>query len=251
MESVMKNRGEKLISKSGVCAWSRRDVLSRGAGVLGVLALPELLINRALSQSTVTFDFYISATGSDANPGTQASPWAITSLRDTSPNNSKMAGKKVGLLPGTYVVASLTSGSDSGDYQRPVLHIPAGTAGTPTVVQSVQPRLAIISFANSSNTNSCIGQNEGGAGHWTLDGVVLNAAGFNGSPISYFPGGSNSGATIQNCEIYGVAAITVGNNYAGIFQQGAQGSLIQNNYFHDIHKPSQPDHCHAFEEYSC
>jgi hypothetical protein len=248
----MKNRGEKkMISKSGAYFWSRRDVLSRGAGVLCALALPELLIQRALSQSTATFDFYISTTGSDSNAGTQSSPWAITSLRDSSPNNSKLAGKKVGLLPGTYIIASLTSGSDPTDYQRPVLHIPAGTAGTPTVVQSVQPRTAILSFANSTNTNTCIGQNPGGAGHWTLDGIVLNATGFNGSPIAYFPGGSNGGATIQNCEIYGVAAVTVGNNYAGIFQQGAQGSLFQNNYFHDIHKPSQPDHCHAFEEYSC
>jgi hypothetical protein len=251
MEFVMKNRGERLISKLGVHSWSRRDVLSRGAAALCVLALPEFLVQKAFSQSATTFDFYISSTGSDSNPGTQSSPWAITSLRDSSPNNAKIAGKKVGLLPGTYAVGSLTSGSDASDYQRPVLHIPAGTAGTPTVVQSVQPRLAIINFANSSNTNSCIGQNTGGTGHWTLDGIVINATGFNGSVISYFPGGSNSGATIQNCEIYGLAAITVGNNYAGLFQQNAQGSLIQNNYFHDIHKPSQPDHCHAFEEYGC
>jgi Right handed beta helix region len=219
--------------------------------VLCVLALPELVINRALSQSTATFNFYISATGSDTNPGTQASPWAITSLRDTSPNNSKMAGKKVGLLPGTYAVASLTSGSDPVDYQHPVLHIPAGAAGNPTVVQSVTPRAAILNYSSSLNVNSCIGQDPGGSGHWTLDGVVINATGYNGSPVSYFPGGGNSGATIQNCEIYGVAGTIFGDNYAGIFQQAANGSLIQNNYFHDIHKPSQPDHCHAFEEYGC
>jgi len=162
-----------------------------------------------------------------------------------------MAGKKIGLLPGTYAVASLASGSDSGDYQRPVLHIPAGSAGSPTVVQSVTARAAIVNYSNSSNVNSCIGQNTGGAGLWTLDGIVINATGYNGSAISYFPGGTNSGATIQNCEIYGIAATTVGNNYAGIFQQGANGTLIQNNYFHDIHKPSQPDHCHAIEEYGC
>jgi hypothetical protein len=239
------------MSKSGAYSWSRRDVLARSAGALCVLALPEFLVQKAFSQAATTFDFYISSTGSDSNAGTQSSPWAITSLRDSSPNNSKMAGKKIGLLGGTYAIASLTSGSDSGDYQRPVFHIPAGSAGAPTVVQSVQPREAILNFANSTSTNSCIGQNPGGPGHWTLDGIVLNATGFNGSPISYFPGGGNSGATIQNCEIYGVAAITVGNNYAGIFQQDAQGTLIQNNYFHDIHKPSQPDHCHAFEEYGC
>jgi hypothetical protein len=251
LEAVLKDRDQKLIFEKGDSSWSRRDLLSRGAGVLCALALPQFAFRNALAQTAGTFDFYISPSGSDSNPGTQSSPWAITSLRDSSGNNAKMAGKKVGLLPGTYNAASLTSGSDSGDYQRPVLHIPAGTSASPTVVQSVTPRAAIINFSNSSSVNSCIGQNTGGAGRWTLDGVVINATGFNGSPISYFPGGGNSGATVQNCEIYGVAATTVGNNYAGIFQQDANGSLIQNNYFHDIHKPSQPDHCHAFEEYSC
>ena len=163
----MKDRDQKLIFEKGDSSWSRRDLLSRTAGVLCALALPQFVFRSALAQAAGSFDFYISPSGSDSNPGTQSSPWAITSLRDSSGNNSKIAGKRVGLLPGTYNVASLASGSDSGDYQRPVLHIPAGASGSPTVVQSVTPRAAIINFSHSSNINSCIGQNTGGAGRWT------------------------------------------------------------------------------------
>ena len=231
---------------------SRRDVLSKGAQVLSVLALPNLLVSEARAQTvTATFDYYISPTGSDSNAGTQSSPWAITSLHDTNPNNEKIAGKRVGLLAGTYNVAGMTSASSPQDYQHPVLNIPAGSGGAPTVVQSVTARGAVFTFAGNVGVNSVIGQAPGGSGNFTLDGIVINGGGFNGSLISYFPGSNATGITIQNCEIYGVAATIVGNNYAGIFLQGAQNAIIRNNYLHDIHKPSQPDHCHGYEEYSC
>ena len=59
----------------------------------------------ANAQTATTFDFYISTNGDDGNPGTVSSPWAITSLISNSPNNSKIAGKRVGLIAGTYNVA--------------------------------------------------------------------------------------------------------------------------------------------------
>src|ERR1700721_4657316 len=127
----MKNR-----SKTGANSWSRRDVLSRGAGALCALALPEFVIQKAFGQSTTTFDYYISPTGSDSNPGTQASPWAITSLQDTNSNNARMAGKKVGMIAGTYACSGMQSGSTPNDYHPPVLILPKGTAGPPPPLNS-------------------------------------------------------------------------------------------------------------------
>ncbi len=241
----------RAIDPSAVTTVSRRQALLSGAGVASLALLPAIITRTAVAATTSAFDFYISPSGSDSNPGTQGSPWAITSLKDTSPNNKLMAGKQIGLMSGTYDLGSMSSGSQPGDYQHPVLNIPAGSPGNPTVVQSVSARGAIFTFGGNGGVNSVIGQNPGGNGYFTLDGIVINGGGFNGSLISYFPGSNNAGITVQNCEIYGVAALTVGNNYAGMFLQGANGAVIQNNYFHDIHKPSQPDHCHGYEEYSC
>ena len=104
---------------------SRRDVLSRGAQALSVLALPNLVIRKAWGATSAGFDFYISPTGSDSHAGTLSSPWAITSLQDTNPNNAKMAGKRIGLMAGTYNCAGMRSGSSPGDYTFCVLATPS------------------------------------------------------------------------------------------------------------------------------
>ena len=100
--------------------------------------------------SGAPFDFYISPTGSDSNLGTLASPWAITSLVRNAVNSynvanrAALAGKRVGLLPGTYAVYNLwitgvtnlsgnlatASSSSYGTYSytNPVLALPDGTS---------------------------------------------------------------------------------------------------------------------------
>jgi hypothetical protein len=245
-----KPRIARSLDKKAKSSVSRRDVLVASARALAVIALPELLVRQAWGQTTTSFDYYISPTGSDSNPGTQSSPWAITSLQDTNSNNAKIAGKRVGLLSGTYQVAHMTSGSAATDYQRPVLHMPAGTAGNPTIVQSVTRGGAIFTFGGSTGVNAVFGQNPGGNGYCTLDGVVINGGGYNGSLVLFY-GTSIPGVTVQNCEIYGITGTIFGDNYAGVFTQGTVGAVIQNNYFHDIQKPNQPDHAHAYEEYYC
>jgi hypothetical protein len=259
LEDDMKNR-----SKTSANSWSRRDVLSRGAGALCVLALPEFVIRKAFGQSTTTFDYYISPTGSDSNPGTQASPWAITSLQDTNSNNSKMAGKKVGMLAGTYATSSLQSGSAPNDYQHPALNLPQGTSGSPTVLQSVfGPGTVILDNSTSSTQNPLVGQNPNLAGYWTLDGLTIK--GNNATAQAFLVSGrynaysdTNSsaaaafGITVQNCEIYNMNITgPVGSNYGGMIMQGVQGAIINNNYIHNITKPSDQPHCHCYEEYGC
>jgi Right handed beta helix region len=264
VETIMKNRGQNVTSKSGTNSWSRRDVLSRGAGVLCVLALPEFVSRKALGQSTATFDFYISPTGSDSNPGTQASPWAITSLRDTNANNARMAGKKIGMIAGTYACSGLQSGSSPGDYSSPVLNLPQGTSGSPTVLQSVSgPGTVILDNSSSTTQNPLIGQNPNLKGYWTIDGLTMK--GNNSAAQAFLVAGrygqfsyTNSsaaaafGITVQNCEIYNLYVTgAVGSNYGGMMMQGVQGAIIQNNYIHDITKPSDQAHCHCYEEYGC
>ena len=259
----MKNLGQKLKSKD-TYSWSRRDVLSRGVRMMCVLALPDFVIQKAYSQSATTFDFYISSTGSDSNPGTQASPWAITSLRDTNSNNSKMAGKKIGMLSGTYNTSGMQSGSQANDYQHPVLNLPQGTSGSPTVLQSVSGAGSVILDNSTSSTqNPLIGQNPNLAGYWTIDGLTIKG---NGSTAQAFlvAGRYNAysdtsasaaaafGVTVRNCEIYNLNITGPGgSNYGGMIMQGVNGAMIQNNYIHDIQKPADPDHCHGYEEYGC
>jgi hypothetical protein len=252
LEADLKDRDQKL-KFTGANSWSRRDVLSRGAGVLCALALPEFIIQRAFSQSA-TYDFYISPSGSDSNPGTQSSPWAITSLVDSSPNNSKIAGKRVGLLPGTYALGSMQSGSSPNDYQHPILHLPAGTSSNPTTVASVTPRAAILDWTGNNSANSVIGQNQSQQGNWVIDGLTIKGQTSAGSckMVGYYPAGGAGPVTIQNCDMgsQSVGPAASGSNDGAIFCQGHVNLTISNNYFHDIHKPAQIDHVHAFIEYS-
>jgi hypothetical protein len=255
----MKNR-----SKTVAHSWSRRDVLSKGAGALCVLALPQLVIQKAFGQATTTFDYYISPTGSDSNPGTQASPWAITSLQDTNPNNSKIASKKVGLLAGTYPTSGLQSGSSPGDYQHPVFNLPQGTGGSPTVLQSVSgPGTVTLDNSSSTTSNPLIGQNPNLAGYWTIDGITIKgnnstaqaflvAGRYNAFSYTNSSAGAAFGITVQNCEIYNLNITGPnGSNYGAMIMQGTNGAIIVNNYIHDVYKPADPTHCHCYEEYGC
>lgn len=210
-----------------------------------------------------TFDYYISPTGSDANAGTLASPWAITSLQDTNSHNSTMAGKRIGLLPGTYDIHTLASGSHPADYTYPVLDIPSGSAGTPTYVGSsdasgyYSPRTATIYNVGGQTTNASLGQNTTRTGNFTLDGIVLNVTGLNCSGIAANYGGSVTngpgtvaGITIKNCEVYGLNGTTSGNNYACITLQNADAPLITGNKLHDM-TGWDPVHIHGYLEFAC
>src|SRR6185312_12245898 len=90
---------------------SRRDFIKQSALLVGVSAMPlgilSLLSRPAHAQTPTTFDYYLSPAGNDSNPGTLTSPWAITSLQTSSANWSKLAGKRIGLLPGTYNVGPM------------------------------------------------------------------------------------------------------------------------------------------------
>ncbi len=247
---------------------SRRDFIKQSALLVGVSAMPlgilSLPSRRAHAQTLTTFDYYISPTGTDSNPGTLASPWAITSLQVSNTNWSKLAGKRIGLLPGTYNVGSMME----NDASTGALQIPGGSSSSWTYLASADasgnysPRTATLNaFANglyggfhSTGPGVYDGPILSHVGRWpkpyplgylTLDGIVFTGFSYKGIRI----GGASSGdgpvitgpVTVQNCEFTGQGFNTGdgqdnGNSiWVDPFQPpiGQQGCLVTNCWFHD------------------
>src|SRR5579862_9370530 len=118
----MHRKKSRTIALGSAAPTSRRTFLRYGGVVIGTSIVASSWPRWAAAQSA-SFDYYISPSGSDSNPGTQSQPWAITSLRSGSPNRSKMAGHRVGVLPGTYNVIAAVGGSTSNDFSSPVLDV--------------------------------------------------------------------------------------------------------------------------------
>jgi len=250
---------------------SRRDFLRYGGLTVGAAIVAPSWPRLAAAQSTTTtFDYYISTTGSDGNPGTLAEPWALTSMVPGNANQSKMAGKRVGLLPGTYDISNTSlfpAPSPSGSYTESVLEPPAGTAASPTYIGSsdssgnYSARTATITYGTAgAQVAGFMGPTYNSGGYVTIDGLVFNANGLINNHVvqAYFPpegytsqAGNGPGIVIQNCEIYGVAANVGGQNQALIFLEGANGAIVQNNYLHDVSQPDNDDHVYAIVQYSC
>lgn len=191
-------------------------------------------------QPSATADFYISPSGSDSNPGTLGSPWAITAI------NTKQAtyrGKTVGLLDGTYNVYSLIQ-AGSNDGFVPALQIDGGTVGSPTVIKSINPRQAILECRSGGVTyptvnTPVIGQNTAPhMGYVTIDGILTQGFGSKGIYLGAYLGNTTSpyaGYTIQNCEFtaQNCAGFASGNNFSCVEVASANSLQILNNYFHN------------------
>jgi hypothetical protein len=253
--------------------WSRREVLARGAGAASVLALPQLFIPNAWGQTT-TFDYYISTTGNDSNPGTLSAPWALTSFIYNSANYNKMAGKRIGLIAGNYQITSAfpeQGGASAYGWSR--LTVPNGTSANPTYVASsgtngnYSARAAVITFTDTTYTNQghpatdnvLIGGNpNGGNANIVIDGITLNGNGlaihtaagagrlinFVGASATNTASSSGSsgytGIVVENCEIYNMnpwptgAGGWPGGNYALVSFESLQNAVVKNNYIHSI-----------------
>ncbi len=245
---------------------TRRDLLK-----IGGIAIPAAMVlapwlSATAQTAAASFDFYISPTGSDSNPGTLAQPWAITSLKTTSANFSKFdgAGKRIGLMPGTYDVSGLMF----NDAVTGALQMPGGTSGTPNYLGSsdangfYSPRTATLDAKGSTGLygghhSTAVGQWAGPiishvgrypatytVGNLVIDGLVFTGFSYKCVRI----GGASSGdgpvitapVTIQNCEFYGGGFNTgdFGDNTVALWIDPFQptsgpGCLVTNNWFHD------------------
>jgi hypothetical protein len=250
---------------AGNRAVSRREILRIGGIFIpAAILLPKWMTANAQTTST-TFDFYVSPTGSDSNPGTVAAPWAITSLmnRSINANNqanfNKTSGKRIGFLPGTYNVSTQMQGdSFTGAFQ-----IDGGTSGSPTYYGSCNSS-GQYSLGTATITALTSGGLPGGGlsypangpilggltntprtgGYVTIDGLRFTAFTYKAirlGGVSSSDGPAITGDVhIQNCEFFGQfqqsGATT--DNFACIWLDGtATGGtgnyIITNNYFHN------------------
>lgn len=223
---------------------SRRSVIKHGGMALGAMVLPWWKVRRAQAQSATTFDFYISPTGSDSNPGTLSQPWALTAINT---HQADYAGKSVGLLDGTYNVYSLVNG---GSYLNVGLLVNGGTASSPTVIAAVDQQKAILDAHNPtdgsypSGTAGIIGVGQGDSppslGNFIIDGLLLTGSNTFGITIhGQGPGtvnnqGGATGIVVRNCEIYDITSSSFGNNPAAVNPSYVTGFLLQNCRIHPM-----------------
>ncbi|HUJ52608.1 MAG TPA: right-handed parallel beta-helix repeat-containing protein [Steroidobacteraceae bacterium] len=238
-------------------AASRRDFLRYGGGVAGASLLGAYWPRSAQAQSATTYDYYISTTGSDSNAGTLAAPWAITSLLAGNANQAKMAGKRVGVIAGTYEVMTLTGiSSYPGSYSQAYLLVRGGSSAAPTVLASCNASgtyapvgnssgaWAVLDGQGTSSNNSqgqpLIGGIGSGYAYLTIDGFEIINAYYHPIAVGYETGGystistRNAGISIQNNYIHTFTNSLGGANATGITLYATTGAVIQNNYITGI-----------------
>jgi hypothetical protein len=248
----MKSSRPRTVALDTKAATSRREFLRYGGAAVGASIFASSWPRFARAQ-TYTFNYFISPTGSDSNSGTShSSPWALTSCLPSSPNNKKMAGQRVGFMPGTYSVMTLTGISQyPSDYSNPYLSPPGGSAGSSTVWASCDsngnysPRTAVLdgqgTASNNPNSQPLLGSINGNASSYiTIDGFEIINGYYHPIAMGYTTGGywtittRCSGIVIQNCYIHQFTNVPSGQNPTGITLYATSGAVIQNNYITDI-----------------
>jgi hypothetical protein len=224
---------------------TRRTLLKQGAfTTLSIAALRRWA--QAQDGSPGSFDFYISPTGSDSNPGSYESPWAITAINT---HRDVYAGKRVGLLDGTYNVHALCQSATGGSYAA--LGVNGGSsAAAPTVIAAVNPRQAKLTAADPVTGAyptvqiAIIGQSYlqvPNKGNVVLDGLYVTRS--FGAGIMFFPllgpkpEGGATGIVIRNCEVFDIGGI-VQNNVGGIKLRCCTGAVVSNNKVHSVQQPN-------------
>jgi hypothetical protein len=247
------NRTNKSKLKDGQPqAFSRRDMLLFGGALAVGANLPLGGLVRSAQAQAAGFDFYIGPNGNDSNPGTQASPW---SLRALSSKSSQYAGKRVGLLDGTYSLLTILGVPASGGFSGNRINVAGGSASSPTVLASVNPLGAIISgdrdaiyAGNKVNWESAlIGP---GGNYVTFDGIRFQQANYR--TINNYGGGDYF--TIQNCyftDQYYITGNNGGANSSQIFMEGQKFCKISNCYFDQAGSPSDLNRHAMIQTYAC
>lgn len=192
---------------------------------------------QATTQAATTgFDYYISTTGSDSNPGTLASPWAITALNDAA-KRALYAGKRVGLLNGTYALADRP-----GVWRQvPCIEVAAGTAGSPTIIEAASARAATLDLGTATRLDRpAIGQESsslGAGGYVHIRNITVVGGSYCGVAFNSSTAHSIAGVVIEGCHIHGInraATATPSDNCPPVWLQGATGAIVRNCYLHDV-----------------
>ena len=240
---------------------TRRKVLEGGVLATVAAALPFGRVRRVYAATSSTFDYYISPTGDDNNPGTLGSPWSITALNS---KKTVYGGKRIGLLPGTYQYGTVGGVKTTlySMYQAlpqtpnnmaPMLAAQGGSSSAPTYIASsdasgnYSPRTAIIDCSDPSAgslptaSGSVLGQsvymesNVSAWGNVTIDGLVIRN--FTFAAIIFYGNATYAlmqGLNIENCELYNGQNVVSNNNPGAIWIDFGQGVNVQNCLIHDV-----------------
>lgn len=195
---------------------------------------------------------FISATGSDSNPGTFAQPWAITSLQQSNANNAKMASKVVAIIgnsaasPTTYDISTFPKNGPTACKVSP----PAGTASASTTVIAVNAtgvytplcvRLLADPAASGYVIADCFGHSSDGSApngrYISVKGIWVdgngNSTGTSGISGFNFCGpsgfGSGVGIVIQDCKSTGWIAANGNANFGCIKFDGTISNALVSN----------------------
>lgn len=215
----------------------------------------------AAQEEPETFDYYIGPSGSDSNDGLSTStPWAITALNTKT---ATYAGSRVGIMDGTYNVHSELIALDD-NYDGAVFMIPAGSVGSPTVIASVNARMAVFSGKSGSTYGNTIGApaifGTGAGGYVEFHALAITGSNRWGirAGIPYDTGRDRiPGIVVKDCEFYDFNGANLadngGVNVNVLELNQCTGFLIQNNYFHDSQGfgPADADHWSAIETWQC
>jgi hypothetical protein len=271
------SRSKISADKSNYAGISRRDVLRATATIIPVSIIVPAWLTANAATTTTAFDYYISTSGSDSNPGTLSQPWAITSMSLFTHNANNVAncraqaGKRIGFLPGTYDVSGLMF----NDPVSGALQLIGGSSSASTYWGSsdasgnYSPRTATLDAKGASGLYG--GNHSTGPGVWdgpivshvghypatyavgyaTIDGLRFTGFSYKGVRI----GGASSGdgpsittpVLVTNCEFFGGgynSGDAVDNCSALWTDGGTNYMTISNNWFHDSvgHTANSGDH---------
>lgn len=214
--------------------------------ILAALSRPWMRPAIAAAAESEEFDFYISPTGSDSNDGlTTSTPWAITALNT---KRATYAGTRVGLMDGTYSTDGMTN---AGGGNNPALALVSGTEGSPTIIQAVNPRMAILDDNHYAR-----------ADHGAIIGLIDDDIQYielrdlkfirSSQVATYFhcTTGRGIGLKYVNCEFDDGLGWDADNN-PYIYLAAFDDTEITNCYFHDLHGENADYGCMAILNYGC
>lgn len=219
---------------------SRRWLLGGGAALALAVADPSYSYSQGffiLAQVTPR-TFYIAASGNDANPGTQVSPW----LTNGKVNSTQMQLGDTFLFNGgdTFTDATLIPNA-SGTLAHPITFSSYGT-GQATVSVSALNALTITNLSNITVSNlngvGAAGTNQSGFAvvcNTTQSGIM-----FNGLTVSGFAahgifvnaaGGQLSGVSVLGCTSHdNTKLFSTAGGSAGIYLRGTTGAQVSGVY---------------------
>ena len=241
--------------------------LNPNTGVYG-LATPASSFVGGTNIPVSSFDFFISTTGSDSNAGSLAAPWSITAI---SSHQSTYGGKRLGIIAGTYNVATALAALGTNDI---LLNINGGpstsqktyVAACDTSGNYLAPTLAnggpfvVINCgttANQTNNAFVIGcantlnsPTPTNLGNFILDGIAIRNFWWTPVLVGAQGGSPVSNWVIQNCEIGNGSQNQTTTHPAAIDCGSSQNGLVTNCWIHDIvNTAADADHQTGLEQW--